>query len=66
MNGRYDGPATAFGKVRYYSEDAKSWHGMCFYWSAAAILEPEPDRAGVFEGTLFRVGDKKRADHRGL
>lgn len=59
MNGRCDGPATEFGSWRYYSEDAKSWHGMCFCWAAAAILEEEPVLAGIYDGTLFRVGDKK-------
>jgi len=59
MNGRYDGPATAFGNRRYYSPGAQSWYGMCFYWAAAAILEPEPVRAGILDDTLFRVGDKK-------
>ena len=32
---------------------------MCFYWSAASIMEKEPDQDGIVEGVRFRVGDKK-------
>ncbi len=59
MNGRYNGPATQYGTRRYYDQNAESWYGLCHCWSAAAILEEEPVLAGIYDGTLFRVGDKK-------
>ena len=58
-SGTYSGPATDYGMTNYYDEDALSWEGMCFYWAAAAILEEEPVHKGIFEETIFLVGDKK-------
>jgi len=57
--GIYDGPATRFGREYFYDEDAVSWAGLCFAWSAAAVLEEEPVHNGLYKGMLFRIGDKK-------
>jgi hypothetical protein len=59
VSGITNGPATQYGLNSYYDSDAERWEGMCFAWSAAAILEAEPDKPGIYEGTRFRVGDKK-------
>lgn len=53
------GPAWAYGMEYYYNFNALSWEGMCFCWAAASILEEEPVHKGVYEGSLFFVGDKK-------
>lgn len=57
--GTYWGPATAFGQSHFYNPEALAWEGMCFAWSAAAIMEDEPNLNGIYKGTRFRVGDKK-------
>jgi len=59
VTGSYDGPATEFGWKNHYDPQALSWAGLCFCWSAASILEPEPVHKGIYKGTVFRVGDKK-------
>ena len=58
-SGTYRGTAQGYGNEHYYDPAALSWEGMCFCWSAAAILEEEPVHKGYYNGTLFRVGDKK-------
>ncbi|MCA9679330.1 MAG: proprotein convertase P-domain-containing protein [Myxococcales bacterium] len=35
------------------------WWGLCHSWSPAAILEPEPKHAVVYNGETFEVGDIK-------
>ena len=55
----YSGPATRYGREHYYDKNALLWEGMCFCWAAASILEEEPVHKGIYEGTTFRVGDKK-------
>lgn len=57
--GIYYGPATLYGHSRYYDPDAPYWYGLCFAWAAASIMEEEPVHKGVYNGTVFRVGDKK-------
>ncbi len=57
--GTYEGPATEFGREHHYATDALLWEGLCFCWSAAAILEEEPIHKGVYKDTLFLIGDKK-------
>ena len=57
--GTYYGPATAYGYAHYYDPSAPYWHGLCFAWAAASIMEKEPVHAGVYNGVMFRVGDKK-------
>ena len=57
-SGTYYGPVSSYGS-KYYNPSARSWEGMCFGWSMAAILESEPRHKGYYNGTLFRVGDKK-------
>lgn len=59
VSGSYSGPASAFGRAYYYDPEAVAWAGMCFAWSAAAIMENEPDQDGNYNGVRFRVGDKK-------
>lgn len=54
-----NGPAARFGRQYYYDPDALAWEGMCLYWAAASILEPEPLHKGVYNGVIFSVGDKK-------
>lgn len=58
-SGRINGPATQYGRSHYYDKDALFWEGLCFAWAAASILEPEPAHKGIYNGTVFRVGDKK-------
>lgn len=58
-SGTYDGKATLYGEKYYYSGDSESWWGHCWNWAAASIMEPEPACAGVYEGVVFYVGDKK-------
>ncbi len=36
-----------------------SWAGLCYSWAAAALLEREPLRGGIYEDVPFYVGDKK-------
>lgn len=57
--GTYYGPARNYGMAHYYDKNALSWEGMCFCWAAASILEPEPVHGGVYNRTVFHVGDKK-------
>jgi hypothetical protein len=59
VTGSYDGPATTFGWENHYDPQALSWAGLCFCWAAASVLEPEPVHNSVYNGTVFRVGDKK-------
>ncbi|MDD5724326.1 MAG: hypothetical protein PHY29_11410 [Syntrophales bacterium] len=58
-SGVYNGPATSYGRSRYYDPGALDWEGLCFPWSAASILEEEPAHKGIYNGTRFNVGDKK-------
>ena len=58
-SGTYYGPATQYGWNYYYDPSASSWHGLCLYWAAAAILEEEPVHTGLYQGNTFFVGDKK-------
>lgn len=58
-SGTYYGPATSYGNSRYYDPNAPYWWGLCFAWAAASIMEEEPVHKGVYNGTVFRVGDKK-------
>lgn len=53
------GPATQYGYENYYLPNALTWEGMCFSWSAASILEEEPDHKGIYGDVTFYVGDKK-------
>ena len=55
----YYGPARNYGFNYYYDKNALSWEGMCFCWAAASILEPEPVHNGIYNETVFYVGDKK-------
>ena len=59
VQGTYYGTATAYGMAHYYDPSALAWEGMCFCWSAASILEVEPQHKGYYNGTMFGVGDKK-------
>jgi len=53
------GPARSYGMRYYYDPDAVSWGGMCYFWAAASILEPEPVHKGLYKDVIFDVGDKK-------
>jgi len=59
MTGLTQGPATQYGLKNYYKPSAKGWEGLCFFWAAASMLEEEPVNRGIYEDTLFNVGDKK-------
>lgn len=58
-SGVYNGPATQSGRKRYYKPSGEPWEGLCFNWAAASILEEEPVHKGIFQGTVFNIGDKK-------
>jgi len=59
LAGAYPGSATAYGRSAYYKPNAVAWAGLCYSWAAAAILEREPVRGGIYNGVPFYVGDKK-------
>lgn len=57
--GEKNGSAYWNGFDLYYDEDAVSWGGLCFAWAMASISEEEPVSRGVYNDTVFNVGDKK-------
>ncbi|MFH1153699.1 MAG: hypothetical protein V1793_07785 [Pseudomonadota bacterium] len=58
-SGVKNGSAYSKGFPLYYDPDAISWGGLCFAWAMASVSESEPDRRGVYNDTVFNVGDKK-------
>ncbi|MBW2022192.1 MAG: hypothetical protein JRI51_04885 [Deltaproteobacteria bacterium] len=46
-------------RSHYYDPNAPHWYGLCYAWAVAAIMEEEPIHPGIYNGVLFRVGDKK-------
>lgn len=59
VHGVIAGPATNFARERYHDPYSLSWEGLCFEWAVASMSESEPVHRGIYEGTVFNVGDKK-------
>jgi len=47
------------GTYEECEEAIESWWGLCHAWVPAAILEPEPQKAVVYNGVTFEVSDMK-------
>ncbi len=54
-----NGPAMEYGRDFFYNPKGEDWHGLCFNWAMASILEKEPRYTSVHKNIVFHVGDKK-------